>query len=403
MKLYVCLGFIACSSVFATEAKFQESKATTLERSDIPTVGFDLTVNYGYLESIIDMRYQTDINLSTVAVSFANGTVTPVAKIEGSQAYKDEMLRMLYTAPGRFIDKSPGRTSSGLEDMGWRELTFEERSHPIPPPPPKSGSRVSSLMDTIDHYDRWHAPWIDFTIKTTPMDTMLQDLKTASEDFLGRQIQSAEVSVPLSLVSGKSQMHFDLVTALERVKLKLPRAHPENAAVAAIHGNAITKRGYLVCIDYSRSGLIVTALVGHRVEGELDIHRAIYRPDLGADFENITPDFWKQVRGEVGRALQNWDFDMVSDYVLIGDKAASEPQIMTIVKSMWEIRVVSDEMFSGDKSHVDYAYRGVDPVFAAAIGMARMERPPLEIGEPDLLRYSNAEELMNQEKAVHEL
>jgi hypothetical protein len=349
--------------------------------------------------SAAELHYRTNMSFSTVAVSFANGTVIPVAKIEGSQAYKDEMLRILYSAPGRFIDQSPGWTSEGFEDGGMRELTFEERSHPIPPAPPEDDNRMWKLVETVNHYYRWYAPWVKFTLKRTPLDTMLQDLKTYTEVLLGRQIQVVEVSVPLSLDVGTDQRHFDLDIALQRTRLKRSHLHPENAAIAAIHGSTVSKKGYLLCIDYSRSGLIVTALADHFAGGELGVHRAIYRPDLGASFEEATPDFWEQVRREVKRSLENWDFDMVTHYVLIGDYAASAPRLLEIVNSMWEIRKIQDNMWREDKSQIDY----VDPIFAAAIGMAKMGQLSMAMDETEFMTYSDANKTMNLEEGSKEL
>jgi hypothetical protein len=234
------------------------------------------------------------------------------------------------------------------------------------------------------------------------MEMMLQALKTSTEDFLGHQIQFAEVSVPLSLAVGTNQRHFDLDIALLRMRLKRSRPLPEIAAIAAIHGNAGSRRGYLLCVDYSRSGLVVTALATHFAGGELGVHRAIYRPDLGADFENTTPDFWEQVRREVQMSLHNWDYDLVSDFVLIGDKAASEPQLMTIIKSMPQIRESHDDMVRQGKSQIDYEYHGVDPVFAAAIGMAKMGQHSMAMDDPEYMTYSDANSFRDPEEPSHE-
>lgn len=333
---------------------------------------------------------------STVAVSFTDGTVMTVAKIEGSKAYQDEMLRILYTAPGRFIDESPPLIS---ENGGVRELTFEERSHPIPPPPPEDNSRISNFLDTMYHYYRWYAPWVRFTITKTPLEKMLQDLKTSAEDFLGYQIKVVEVSVPLRLDVGTNQRHFDLDVALHRIGLTRSRQYPETAAIAAIQGNEGSNGSYLLCIDYSLSGLIVTALVDHVGGREVGIHRVIYRPDLGAGFQDTTPDFWDQVRREIQRSLENWDYDVVLHYVLIGDMAASEPRLWDIINSMWVFRSNHDDILQEDKSKIDY----VDPVYAAAIGMAKMGQSSMAMDEPEAMAYSEANKMIHSEENSREL
>jgi hypothetical protein len=50
MRFYACVGLIACCGVFATEPEIQETGATISEHFNTPTVGFDLTVNYGYVD-----------------------------------------------------------------------------------------------------------------------------------------------------------------------------------------------------------------------------------------------------------------------------------------------------------------------------------------------------------------
>jgi hypothetical protein len=193
------------------------------------------------------------------AVYFPNGTTAGVAKIEGSAAYKNEMLRLLYEAPRRFIDESP----SGYFNMeaGYAEFIPDLPATRVPAPSPVPEESSSTWAESTQNYLQNHIPWLYApNLKKQPLEQMFRDLKTATETFLQHEIHHAEVSTPVNFSPGAI-----IDAPLNRIGLFHTQKSASDAAFAATRANGVGNDsspdgygGLILCVDYSRSGLLVT-------------------------------------------------------------------------------------------------------------------------------------------------
>ncbi|GAP91914.1 hypothetical protein SAMD00023353_7200360 [Rosellinia necatrix] len=308
-------------------------------------IGFDLSPSYG-----------------TVAVSYPNGSIYPIARVEGSAAYREMMIRLSLPS-SQHLHKPYEDVSESMGDISrqlWRTM---RRKLFLP-----ASRDVGTLA------------------------VMLRALRRQASSFVGgggEPISAAVVSIPhLAALYGE-----DLYDAFDFLSLLPLKTHPYwdlrpvQAAMAAYAGNgrglcrdyrnATACRAeeeeegkgplrHALAVGYTRTSLTASlARVGWAYG---DVEEFPAREDLRLGFDARReggPGYWARVR----RVLRSPVVDgyiprNVSMVVLFGD-AAPEPEFRDVLGA------VVDEVLGGP-GRVEFVDR--EPEFSAAMGAAEMAK-----------------------------
>lgn len=276
-----------------------------------------------------------DLEVRTAAVAYSNGTTTPVAKIEGGPAYKAEMRRLLLETLAPDEEPSIFLTIYLI---------------------------ILSCLQFLNVVDRPR--------KEAPLKGMLSALKASTEVFLEEEIQNVEVVIPVTRpYSTKPSPHTQyLDVVLNNIGLSRTNEHPTRSSLATIHANNITSLpstgtlspSIILHLSYSRSALIVT--LENLEVGLLEITKTAVRLDLGADSMRTVPQYWRAVETETKKFLKGVS---VKDVAVSGDRVWEEVEVLTLMRRVLGKKVIPGRTLGREGS-------GVDPVWAGALGVARM-------------------------------
>ena len=272
-----------------------------------------------------------------------------VAKIEGSPSYKYEMRRLLEES-----------------------LHLYKGTAQISPTPRHGGTRRSWATKKLQSLSQ--TLHLIPTPPENPITAMFRALKTSTESFLSQEIHYIEIAVPLNPPSSHdNQKHFldEMLYSLGLVRTN-QRPTPVNAAAGRVyalqHPEVYNYLEYILAVDYSRAGLMLTI-----DEVDMTVSEEKYRKwrgDLGSDALSEKSDYWQLVEGEIRKSVQQGRERRRSDYLLlIGDRVLIEPRLLEILKN-----VLGEDTYNKVLTRSGVGGLEIDPVFEAASAMARMSQ-----------------------------
>lgn len=314
---------------------------------------------------ISGQNFRADLLERTSAVYFANGTAVAIAKLEGSSGYKRFMrLEDADTTSARAYCL-PEHFSSPVHE-GWLAHLNQALQRPLQL---LRGRPQNECADI------------------TPVEAMFRALKVSTESYLGTAIGISDVAVPYLLPDSHC---YQMGSALTNVGIQHALNTPVLAGQVASRANGIgecskdscdfdgVKPQLVLTIDYSRAALTMILFVEDR--GVYEHFRLQHNIDLGAEaskhISRSTQAYWEEVK-EAVRDITKTPVkgaepdvpDVIGQLVLLGE-CATDPHLLRVLTE-----VLGEGTFS--KMHSSSAAGNsvlVDPVFAAAIGVAAASR-----------------------------
>ncbi|KAI1324200.1 hypothetical protein F5Y16DRAFT_402607 [Xylariaceae sp. FL0255] len=300
-------------------------------KKDIPIthdfgIGFDLNPSYG-----------------TVAVSYPNGSLQTIARVEGNQAYREMMLRLSLPSSQHFHEPYDdlGKQFQDMPRMMWRQ--FRKRLG-LP------------------------ASWDAGTLSE-----MIRDLRAEAESHVEEHVSVAGISIP-HLIALYDE---DIIDAFKYISLMYLEFFPYAdawyytlpATLAAYAGYGlglcpnitdfdacremewqIPKR-FVLSISYTHTGLVTSQA---RLGDAWSIHESPMREDLslGLNERDHRENYWEDVRDLLrSPVVDSWRRENVTGVLLLGD-AVDEPKFREILKE------VVEELIWGEQEIYDQ-----DPIF----------------------------------------
>ncbi|KAI0156555.1 hypothetical protein GGR57DRAFT_463809 [Xylariaceae sp. FL1272] len=299
-------------------------------------IGFDLNPSY-----------------ATVAVSYPNGSIYNIARVEGDGAYR-EMMRRLSLPSSQHIHEPHHNVGEGFADIPrqmWR--SFRRRL----------GLAASWDAGTLSN--------------------MISILRAEATVYVGEHISAAGISKP-HLIALYTEDVKDAFEHLGLINLELYRHGPGYytlpATLAAYAGNGqglcANYTDYVMCrqeeqqreerfmlaVSYSYHGLLTSQVRLRSAWGTDETARA-ENLDLGYADRDRHQSYFDRVRDMLrAPVVENWLRRNVTGVILHGD-AVDEPQFREILEG------VVDELIEGEQQIFDR-----DPVFSAARGIAEMSK-----------------------------
>jgi hypothetical protein len=277
---------------------------------------------------------------------FPNGSLSDIAKIEGSPAYKTLMRKAVASN-----NKDLGLLYDSEYKLGALQTTLKSIRHSLPP--------------WLGGHDQHHQPLSD----------MLKALKVAAESHLEAPLCTAAIVLPYYFTEPYYQI---LSNASASVSLNLPmlRIWPAGFYAAQAHGIDGNCEPYgesdppklVLTIEYTRAAL--TAILAHEECGVYQGQRVVQDTRLGLDgiqdgSDASWSDLERALRGITELPLKDGvgaGLKSISDVVLIGE-SAKDSRMQDVLQRVLAERYSSFATTSG--------YSGpIDPLFAGSRGAA---------------------------------
>ncbi|KAI9791910.1 MAG: hypothetical protein M1835_008209 [Candelina submexicana] len=361
---FLTIFLLLLSQASTTQATEVCNKCPDPNRFSYPGVGFDLTLDYG-----------------TSVLYFPNRTYAIVAKIEGGPAYKRLISASAREAQHRFdnppqddpFTESQGASPASNPGPARRWLTRIQTAfnHNLPQHLPKAQQRTPQADPN-----------------TLPLTQMLQSLKTATEAYLSAPLPAIGISGPHILTPSHRQL---LHSAMNSLNLECS-SYPIFAPIAASWANDIgyplnyeaTKEQLVLAIDYNKSALTMSLLTEEG--GVFETQKVAYAPQLGSDAlyakDCGRPNCSILDRQEIYRKklvafsseflrgghpggywTENERENGGTEIVLFGDQA---PNL--------DFHRFLEDMFENHTYDTSDLAEKSDPIFAAAMGVARVAK-----------------------------
>ncbi|KAI0460064.1 hypothetical protein F5B21DRAFT_129515 [Xylaria acuta] len=308
-------------------------------------IGFDLSPSY-----------------ATVAVSYPNGSIQPIARVEGNAAYREMMLRLSLPS-SKHLHKPYADVSESIGDVP-RQIWRDTRKKLFLP----SSRDVGTLSKMI------HA------------------LRDQASDFVGEPVSAAAISIPHLAALYGDDLHdaFEYLSLIYLEFYSFWNFRPIPATIAAYAGNGLglcrNYRDAAACREEESHFLPRYALAVGYTHTSLTTSQAIvgsaYNVEESPALENLRlgydarheESYWETVQHMLqSPVLDTWiprNFSMV---LLFGD-ATEKPRFREV------LRGVVDDVLSGQIDIVDQ-----QPEFSAAKGVAELAKRAIfkQIKDPD--------------------
>ncbi|XDG03115.1 hypothetical protein ABKA04_002730 [Annulohypoxylon sp. FPYF3050] len=297
-------------------------------------IGFDLSPSY-----------------ATVAVSYPNGSVKSIARVEGDGAYRDMMLRLSLTS-SQHLHRPYQNVGKAIDDIP-RQIWRDTRK--------KLGLPSSGDVGTLSK--------------------MIRALQDQAEDFIGEPVSAAAISIPhLAALYGE-----DLYDAFEYLSLvyleffPFSNFHPIHTSIAAYDGNGL---GF--CSDYrdveackeeelhipSRFALAISYTHTSLTTSQARISNAYYVEEVSA-LENLHlgyderdgESYWEVVQDMLQYPILDSAIPRNFSMVILSGDAADKPRFREVLQG------VVDNVIGGEPEVVDRR-----PEFSAARGTAELAK-----------------------------
>ncbi len=126
---------------------------------------------------------------------------------------------------------------------------------------------------------------------------------------------------------------------------------------------------YILAVDYSRAGLMVTIDEVDMMTVSEEKYRK-WRGDLGSDALSEENDYWQLFENKIRKTVQQGRKGRRTDYLLfIGDRVLVEPRLLEIPKN-----VLGEDTYNKVLTRSRVGGLEIDPVFEAAFTMAKMSQ-----------------------------
>ena len=246
------------------------------------------------------------------------------------------------------------------------------------------GIDVQSLHDYLP-------PWLggpDPDARVELLSRMLNALKTATESYVGSKVTDAEVVFPFYVP--RSFLNA-LQTASTRISLNMPELSHSPAGLLAARANGMDSKcyphlvpeQYILTMDYSRAAL--TAMLINEHCGVYEVLQGLHETSFGTDswsnesWSILVSKLREVIRIPVGHGADA-SLHHISSVILLGE-SAGERRLRDALKEAWLDGAEHDaSVISGSSEDVNSGCM-VDPLYAAATGLAAHCLEKLNLGE----------------------
>lgn len=299
----------------------------------------------------------------TAAVYFSNGTTAPVAKIEGSNAYKTEMRRL--------------QSENEISQANWREASWANRREML-----KQKKRSAQQAGVPPVFESWqralkaYLPWSHAAeaAQRSGLEQMLHELKIPTERYLEHSFEFVEISVPTIPPLGDGEQTHLISSALQKLNLQCLDQTPMRATEAAAFANGIgylpwdggsLEREFVLYVNYELGGVRIEIDV-------LDCKPPWELTNQWKYFETgeVLRDelFWGDLESRLTKGVSVVEEGARWWIVLSGDQVVADQRLFKIVKKALEGREVLNDSVN---MNLGNDASSIDPIFAAALGVAR--------------------------------
>ena len=341
-----------------------------LTNEAVSGVGFDLSLEYGLVKRPSLSSFLT-CSSRTAAVHFPNGTGKPVAKVEGSPAYRSLISRYTeathnITVPDPDIPAYLSVLSQFMkrsQSAAIHQAASHRFASVVGAPFPILGSTFERFVQAQTRCFQPSSEYED--IKA--FSQMLLSLQKSTEAYLDREVHEAAISVPV-YPYGQQAKNIDCAMAING--LKIPATY-YTSSVGATEANRAGiaddgKPQIVLAVDHSRTHLTVELLANE--DNLYESLRDECNTAPGTDRRG-SPEHWRDIQALIQRvagAPYPKCFlelpDEISRLVLFGDQ--TEDLAFRDV-----LRTSSRE---GGTWMPTESETMADPIFAAALGMAKL-------------------------------
>ncbi|KAI0814306.1 hypothetical protein GGR55DRAFT_426072 [Xylaria sp. FL0064] len=325
--------FVACV-VLVSLLLFWPQKRQHLSISHEFGIGFDLSPSY-----------------ATVAVSYPNGSIQTIARVEGDETYREMMLRL--------------------------SLPSSQHAHK---PYDNMGDSISDIPRQIWR-DTWKKLGLPCSKDVGKLSRMIRALRDQASNFVGEPVSAAAISGP-----HLAALYLeDIKDAFEYLSLAYIDLGPSwyfqhiSTTLAAYAGNGLgicqdyqdkaacseeerhMRSKYVLAVGYTHTSLI-TSLVTVSDWQYLPERSTLENLRLGYDYRH-EESYWEEVRSVLRFPAVNTAIEKNITVVLVSGDAARKPRFMKVLGE------VVDDVIDGVPALTDH-----DPEFSAAKGIAELAK-----------------------------